>query len=178
MSKDSNEPFVLITFGMERGKGSDWISVSSSPLSVNHLTTWVTRQSSGAVATFCGTARAMSAFGGDPDRSVLRVIGDLDRTLIDDAIVELRNRWPETEAVALHFRVGAIDLDDQILALAVSSPNRRSSVNAADFCIQAADACISNAGPGHWYGGSTYERDLEQNVARRKTWRTWNRLTN
>jgi molybdopterin synthase catalytic subunit len=163
---------------MENSAGSDWFSISSSPLSVTHLTTWVAQHNSGAIITFCGTARGMSILSDETNRSHFREIGDLDETHIKKTIGELRQRWPEIEAVAFHLRVGMVELGDHVVVLAVSSPNRRDALEACEFCVDAAGIYISNARPRFWRGGSACSDESDDDLEIKENWKASNRLTN
>lgn len=120
----------------------------------------------------------MSILRDETDRSNFREIGDLDETHIKKTISELRQRWPEIEAVAFHLRVGVVDLGDHVVVLAVSSPNRRDALEAYEFFVDAAGTCVSNAKPNFRRCGSAYSDESEDDLEIKESRKAWNRLTN
>ncbi|HVB70900.1 MAG TPA: molybdenum cofactor biosynthesis protein MoaE [Acidimicrobiales bacterium] len=144
---------------MESTSTTDWIHISTSEISAEELTTWATRAESGAVVTFCGTVRDR-----DDDRDdVIALEYETDPTLAEARIRAIvataRARWPELAAVAVHHRVGRVDLLHAAVVVAVSSPHRREAFEAAEFCIDTLKESVPIYKRDVWSTGSDWSSD-------------------
>ena len=137
----------------------DWVSVSSAPLSQDQLTTWATRPQCGAVVTFCGTVRNSSTTGNDITALDYETSEELAVARITQIVAEARSRWPELGAVAVHHRIGLVELGEAAVVVAVSSPHRREAFEAAQFCIDTVKNCVPMWKRELWDGGSSWSED-------------------
>jgi molybdopterin synthase catalytic subunit len=114
---------------------STWVAVTESPLSSDELSAWVVRPNCGAVVTFSGVVRDHSRDRDD----VLALEYETSTKLAEQRIVEVvdaaRERWPSLEAIAIHHRIGRVELSETTVVVAVSSPHRSDAFEAARFCI-------------------------------------------
>jgi molybdopterin synthase catalytic subunit len=108
--------------------------LSAAPLSIDAAVAEVRDEGAGAIATFIGTTRAHSR-----SREVLHLDyeayeGMAERVMADLAH-ELKRRH-ELCAVAIHHRVGRVDIGDVSVVIAVSAPHRAAALAA---CREAID---------------------------------------
>lgn len=142
-------------------QGRDWIMVSASPLMPSTLTSWATRPECGAVVTFCGTARNSSSVDHviealEYDTSVELAEGRMSQ------IAELaRSRWPMLGALAIHHRVGVVQLEEPAVVIAVSSPHRHAAYEASQFCIDSVKRCVPMWKREIWAGGSAWSEEAQ-----------------
>jgi molybdopterin synthase catalytic subunit/molybdopterin converting factor small subunit len=108
--------------------------LSEEPLSLEAVVSEVRRDEAGAIATFVGTAR---------DRSRGRTVRHLEyegyegmaERMMEDLAAELARRH-ELSAIAIHHRVGRVDIGEPSVVVAVSAPHRADALAA---CREAID---------------------------------------
>ena len=87
----------------------------------------------GAIATFVGTTRDHTG-----DRKVLRLEYEAYRPMADEQLQrvadEMRERWDLT-GVAIHHRLGRLEIGEASLLVAVSSAHRQAAFEACHFSI-------------------------------------------
>jgi molybdopterin synthase catalytic subunit len=135
---------------------SDWISITEDPLSPDELSNWVIRPNCGAVVTFSGVVRDHSS----SRENVLALEYETDTELAEQRLhavaVEARRRWPAIERVAIHHRIGHVELSVSTVVVAVSAPHRDVAFDAARFCIDALKASVPMWKRELWEGGSAW----------------------
>jgi molybdopterin synthase catalytic subunit/molybdopterin converting factor small subunit len=108
--------------------------LSPEPLSVGAAVDEVRRDGAGAIATFLGTARDRSR-----DRTVLYLEYEAYEGMAERMMVELAARLEERHdlcAIAIHHRVGRVDVGEASVVVAVSAPHRADALAA---CREAID---------------------------------------
>ncbi len=108
--------------------------VTAEPLSLDAVVREVQRDEAGAVATFLGTVRRRSR-----DRNVLYLEYEAYEGMAEQTMAELARELTERHellAVAIHHRVGRVEIGEPSVAIAVSSPHRASAL---DACKEAID---------------------------------------
>ncbi len=48
---------------------------------------------------------------------------------------EIRVRWPQIKNIAIYHRLGSVPVKETSIVIAISSPHRKDSLEAVDFCI-------------------------------------------
>ena len=121
----------------------DSVLVTKDPLSVDEITKNVTSPSSGAISLFIGTTR--DNFEG---KKVLRLeyeaYPEMAEKEMKKICVNLRQKWPELEHIAMWHRIGLVPITEASVILAVSSPHRKESLEAVPLVDQAPElkACV------------------------------------
>ena len=107
--------------------------VTGQPLSLEAVVGEVTDESAGAVATFLGTVRRESR-----GRTVLYLEYEAYAEMAEDVMAqlaaELEQRY-ELWAVAIHHRVGRVEIGEASVAIAVSAPHRQDALAACKDAI-------------------------------------------
>lgn len=136
--------------------GDDWCGLSAVALPTTAASEWVSRPDCGAVVTFVGAARDHST--GRPDVHALeyeayesQVVPRLHRVA-----AEARVRWPDVRRIAMLHRVGALDVGDAAVVVAVSSPHRDAAFLAARFCIDTLKASVPIWKKEAWADGESW----------------------
>jgi len=109
--------------------------LTAEPLSLDAVVREVQRDEAGAIATFLGTVRNRSR-----DRMVLYLEYEAYEGMAEETMAELASeltRQHELLAVAIHHRVGRVEIGEPSVAIAVSSPHRAAALTA---CKEAIDA--------------------------------------
>ena len=107
--------------------------LTAEPLSLDAIVREVQRDEAGAVATFLGTVRNRSR-----DRSVLYLEYEAYEGMAEETMAELARELSTRHdllAVAIHHRVGRVEIGEPSVAIAVSSPHRASALAACKEAI-------------------------------------------
>lgn len=110
------------------------LHLTREPLDVAGIIALVTRPGCGAIATFVGTTRDHNA-----GRRVLYLEYDAYEPLALKALArieaEVREHWPEV-SLAVHHRIGRVEIGEPSVAIAASSPHRAGAFAAARYTIE------------------------------------------
>ena len=107
--------------------------LTQQPLSIDAVVREVQRDEAGAVATFLGTVRNRSR-----DRSVLYLEYEAYEGMAEETMAELARELTERHellAVAIHHRVGRVEIGEPSVAIAVSSVHRAAALAACKEAI-------------------------------------------
>ena len=107
--------------------------LTADPLSVDDVVREVQRDEAGAVATFLGTVRNRSR-----DRKVLYLEYEAYEGMAEEVMAELARELSQRHellAVAIHHRVGRVEIGQPSVAIAVSSPHRAAALAACKEAI-------------------------------------------
>ena len=108
--------------------------LSEAPLSIERVTNEVASDAAGAVVTFVGTTRARSR-GRDVIRLEYEAYEGMAEAEMERIARELRERH-DVDDVAIHHRVGPVEVGETSVVIAVSAPHRAA---AFDACREAID---------------------------------------
>jgi molybdopterin synthase catalytic subunit len=107
--------------------------LSGEPLSLDAVVREVGRDEAGAIATFTGTVRNRSR-----DRDVLYLEYEAYEGMAEETMSalaeELRRRY-ELTAIAIHHRVGRVEIGQPSVVIAVSAPHRQDALAACKEAI-------------------------------------------
>ena len=110
------------------------MGIGREPLQVDALARSVAEPGCGAVATFVGLVRDHNA-----GRSVRYLEYDayepLALKVLARILVEAEDRWPGTR-LAVHHRVGRLDIGEASVAIAAASPHRADAFAACRYAIE------------------------------------------
>jgi molybdopterin synthase catalytic subunit len=141
---------------MPASSPSDWISITAEPLAPDELAAWVISPNCGAVVTFSGTVRDHSDSRVDVIALDYETVPELAERRLRDVVDEARRRWPTLERIALHHRIGRVELSVSTVVVAVSAPHRDVAFDAARYCIDALKASVPMWKREVWEGGSAW----------------------
>lgn len=108
--------------------------LTAEPLSLDAVVREVQRDEAGAIASFLGTVRNRSR-----ERNVLYLEYEAYEGMAEETMAELARELSERHellAVAIHHRVGRVEIGEPSVAIAVSSPHRAAALAA---CREAID---------------------------------------
>jgi len=107
--------------------------LTGEPLSLDAVVREVARDEAGAIATFLGTVRNRSR-----DRNVLYLEYEAYEEMAEETMAALAGELAaghELCAVAIHHRVGRVEIGEPSVAIAVSSPHRAAALAACKEAI-------------------------------------------
>jgi MoaE-MoaD fusion protein len=107
--------------------------LTDAPLSLDAAVREVARDEAGAVATFLGTVRNRSR-----ERTVLYLEYEAYEGMAEDVMAQLAAELAdrhELSAIAIHHRVGRVEIGEPSVVIAVSSPHRAAALTACKEAI-------------------------------------------
>ncbi|MDN5205567.1 molybdenum cofactor biosynthesis protein MoaE [Fulvivirgaceae bacterium BMA10] len=109
------------------------IKISEQPLHVQEAIDQVSHSEAGAVDVFIGTVRNRTK-----DKSVVRLEFEAYEAMalkeMQKIATLIKEKWPVL-AIAIHHRIGVLDIGEIPVVIAVSSPHRRDAFEACKFAI-------------------------------------------
>lgn len=134
----------------------NWTGIVEGPLPVVEASEWVVLPNCGAAVVFSGTARDHSSGRPDVDRLEYEAYEEQVVPRLDDIIAAARDRWPDIGRMALIHRVGHVPVTESAVVVAVSSPHRDTSFEAARFGIDTLKATVPIWKKERWAGGESW----------------------
>jgi molybdopterin synthase catalytic subunit len=107
--------------------------VSEAPLSLEAVVAEVADESAGATATFTGTVRRKSR-GRAVQYLEYEAYAEMAEDVMAQLAAELRQRY-DVAALAIHHRVGRVDIGEPSVVIAVSAPHRQAALAACRDAI-------------------------------------------
>jgi molybdopterin synthase catalytic subunit/molybdopterin converting factor small subunit len=107
--------------------------LSEEPLSLDRVVDEVRSDAAGAIATFTGTTRKESR-GRDVSYLEYEAYEGMAEQTMAEIAEELQQRY-ELCAVAIHHRVGRVDIGETSVVIAVSAPHRQAALDACRDAI-------------------------------------------
>ena len=134
----------------------DWVGLSADPIPVGRAVAWAERPDCGAVVLFTGTVRDHAE--GRPGVTALEyeAYDEEVSPRLGAIVAEARRRWPVLGRVGVLHRVGALDVGETSVLVAVSAPHRAEAFAAARFCIDTLKATVPIWKRETWEGGSDW----------------------
>ncbi|XP_078531189.1 molybdopterin synthase catalytic subunit-like isoform X2 [Lissotriton helveticus] len=123
------------------GEVRDFIKVSHEKLSTDEVSQLVISPSCGAVSMFIGTTRD-SFDGKRVTRLEYEAYTPMAETEIKKIFLGMRQKWPSIKHIAVHHRLGLVPITEASVIIAVSSPHRRESLEAVQYCIDTLKATV------------------------------------
>ena len=107
--------------------------LSEAPLSLEAVVDEVKTEAAGAIATFVGTTRSRSR-GRDVLHLEYEAYEGMAEQVMADLAATLRSRY-EVSEIAIHHRVGRVEIGDTSVVIAVSAPHRAAALGACKDAI-------------------------------------------
>jgi molybdopterin synthase catalytic subunit len=130
------------------------VAITQAPLDVHSLTSVVLASGDGAVASFVGVVRNENI-----GRRVLFLEYEAYEALaikaLDRIVAETRSAWPDTR-VAVHHRVGRIEIGDASIVIAAASPHRAHAFAACRYAIERVKQIVPIWKREHFEGGEVW----------------------
>jgi molybdopterin synthase catalytic subunit len=129
------------------------ITLTHDPINYHEVTEQVRRNDCGAVVTFLGTVREMTAGRQTAALDYEAYPGMAERKLAE-VEAETRQRWPVGAIILIH-RLGHLELGDVSVAVAVSCPHRVQAFEACRYAIDRLKEVVPIWKKENWADGST-----------------------
>lgn len=128
-------------------------ALTHDPIDAHQLTESVRSPQAGAVITFLGTVREMTA-GRQTVALNYEAYPGMAEAKLAELELEARRRWPIDKVVIVH-RLGRLELGDISVAIAVSCPHRQDAFDAARYLIDTLKVTVPVWKQENWADGTT-----------------------
>jgi len=118
------------------GADDDMFAITFEPISLDVWAAKVRRPETGAVAVFAGTVRNVSA-GKEVEHLEYEAYEEMAVAKLRQVAAEAREQWPKIVEIAIVQRIGHLEVGDNAVIVAVSSPHR------GDGCFEACQYAIN-----------------------------------
>ncbi|NJN99576.1 MAG: MoaD family protein [Anaerolineales bacterium] len=118
------------------GASDTMFAITFEPVSLDDWAAKVRRPETGAVAVFAGTVRNVSA-GKEVEHLEYEAYEEMALTKLRQVAAEAREQWPKIVEIAIVQRIGHLEVGDNAVIVAVSSPHR------GDGCFEACQYAIN-----------------------------------
>lgn len=132
------------------------MSLSDAELPLGETLAWIVEPGCGAVVTFLGTVRDHAEGRPGVSRLAYEAYAEGARTALSELAAEARRRWPALGRIALHHRVGQLELCDVAVVVVVAAPHRGEAFEAARWCIDTLKATVPIWKYETWRGGEDW----------------------
>jgi molybdopterin synthase catalytic subunit len=131
--------------------------ICAAPLDPAALTAFVLSPADGAIVTFAGVAR--NNFGGRATaRLTYEAYPEMAVTVLAQIAEEARARWP-IGRVAVHHRVGQLEIGETAVLVVVAAPHRQAAFAAAEYIMDRIKEIAPIWKKEHWSDGTAEWRE-------------------
>ena len=149
------------------------VAITTTPLDFRAIIASVTTDGDGAVATFAGLVRDRNL-----GRRVLFLEYEAYETLavrsLERIVAEAREAWPDTR-LAVHHRIGRLDIGEASVAIAAASAHRSHAFAACRYGIERVKQIVPIWKREHFEGGEMWlegaKADPDDEAARESAYR-------
>lgn len=136
MEGDEVAIFPPVSGGSGANADADKFAITFDPISLDEMTTKVLKPETGAVAVFAGVVRNVSA-GKAVEHLEYEAYEEMAVAKLRQVAAEARQQWPDIVDIAIVQRIGHLEVGDNAVIVAVSSPHR------GDGCFEACQYAIN-----------------------------------
>ena len=138
--------------------GDDWLACAGSALPVGDATTWAITPGCGAVVTFTGTARDHADGRAGVHLLEYEAYEEQVVPVLVRVAASVRERFADVGRIVVWHRVGALEVTEAAVVVAVSTPHREAAFDAARWAIDEVKATAPIWKREHWEGGVDWGR--------------------
>jgi len=151
--------------------GTDLLEITDHALSLDALVRSIGQETSGAIASFLGTVRALSR-GRRVQHLEYDAYPEMAAAVMREIATEIRERWP-VDQIAIQHRTGRLEVGEASVAIAVGAPHRREALEACAYAIERLKQVVPIWKKEVWtdgaeWIGSTVDEYREQQEPKRK----------
>ncbi|XP_067105858.1 molybdopterin synthase catalytic subunit [Osmerus mordax] len=123
------------------GEARDEVQLTHQQLCLEEVSQAVTCPSCGAISIFIGTTRD-SFEGKKVVQLEYEAYAPMAQSEIRKICKEIRTRWPTVRHICVYHRLGVVPVTEASVIIGISSPHRRDSLEAVQFCIDTLKASV------------------------------------
>lgn len=137
-------------------------AITSEKIEIQPLIDYVTHPNAGAISTFIGTVREITK-GKKTLYLEYQAYEQMAEKKLKEIGDEIVQKHPEAR-VAIHHRVGHLDISDVAVAIAVSTPHRAASFEASRYAIERIKEIVPIWKQENWEDGQSWIGDQKEQV--------------
>ncbi|MEA5497613.1 molybdenum cofactor biosynthesis protein MoaE [Limnoraphis robusta] len=148
-----NSP-LTVQFPSDSLSSPDHFAITLAPLSVEEIYALVDQPANGAIVLMSGMVRNNTA-DQPVDALEYQAYQPMAIRVFEQIAREIRQKWSDVTGVAIHHRIGRLQVGEISVLVAVGSPHRREAFEACQYAI---DTLKHNAPiwkKEHWADGSS-----------------------
>lgn len=126
-------------------------AITDQPLSIDAVMQKVVRPQAGAVLLFAGTVRQFTN-GKETVHLRYEAYDEMAVKMMEQIEKEAKKQWPDVQ-LAIHHRVGKLELCDLAVVIAVSAPHRAEAYEASRYAIERLKEIVPIWKKEHWTDG-------------------------
>lgn len=128
--------------------------IMEEPLAVEPIASQVVHANAGAVNTFIGTVREMTN-GKRTVSLVYEAYVPMAEKQLRQIGEEIQEKWPDAH-VAIHHRIGKLEISDIAVVIAVATPHRDAAFQASRYAIERIKEIVPIWKKEHWDDGQAW----------------------
>ena len=128
--------------------------ITEHPITVQSVIDKVIRRNAGAVTTFIGTVREMTA-GKKTLFLTYEAYIPMAVKKLEQIGKEVMERWEDID-IAISHRIGKLEISDVAVVIAVSTPHRKDAYEANQFAIERIKEIVPIWKKEHWENGEAW----------------------
>ncbi len=136
--------------------GDDWVALTRLPLGTEIPSRWATLGSCGAVVTFAGTVRDHSGERAGVEELTYEAYEEPAMAAMARIVEQCRTRWKEIGRIAVHHRLGKLEVGEIAVVVAVSAGHRPEAFSAAAYLIDTVKESVPIWKLEKWAGGEDW----------------------
>ncbi|EIT84574.1 molybdopterin converting factor subunit 2 [Fictibacillus macauensis ZFHKF-1] len=141
-------------------------AITTLPLNVEALISYVSSPQAGAINTFIGTVRELT---GEKKTIYLKYEAyvPMAEKQLKKIGTEVQEKWPGTR-IAIHHRIGSLAISDIAVVIAVSTPHRAASFEACRYAIERIKEIVPIWKKEHWEDGTFWVGNQQETISYEK----------
>ena len=113
---------------------ADYLELKQDELNLQDITDLVGSADCGAISVFIGTTRNKMG-----DKNVVKLEYEAYDTMaikeMKKICDQIREKWKSVKNIAIYHRIGEVPTKQSSIIIAISSPHRKDSLEAVNYCI-------------------------------------------
>ena len=110
------------------------LALKNEKLNLQQITDLVSSPDCGAISLFLGTTRD-NMLGKTVSKLEYEAYESMALKEMQKVCDKMREMWSQIKHIAIFHRLGEVPVKEESIIIAVSSPHRKESLEACDFCI-------------------------------------------
>ncbi|CAF0764654.1 unnamed protein product [Brachionus calyciflorus] len=133
---------------------TDYLEITTRKLDLEEITQLVNLPECGAISVFIGTTRN-NMNGKLVKRLEYEAYNNMAIKEMKKICDQIRLKWSDIRNIAIFHRIGEVQVQQSSIIIAISSPHRKDSLEAVDYCINEFKRTVP-IWKKEWYDDSTY----------------------
>lgn len=121
---------------------TSFIELTPNPILINEVLCRISDKSCGANSLFVGSTREDFVNGHTVVCLEYEAYESMAYKLLKQICSDIRKKWPNVRHIAIIHRIGKVSVKEPSIVVAVSSPHRKDSMEATNWCVEQVKATV------------------------------------